>query len=146
LVARFPKGVPVVSDESQTDWMQYVYMQYPRPADVTGVEVTLSVLDPNGNVYEVATATTDANGFYSAVFNPEVPGKYTIMASFAGSKSYVGSHATTAINVEAAPDPTPEPTQAPASLADQYALPGIGITVAAIAIVGVVIALMLRKR
>ena len=146
LVARFPKGVPVVSDESQTDWMQYVYMQYPRPADVTGVEVTLSVLDPNGNVYEVATATTDANGFYSAVFNPEVPGKYTIMASFAGSKSYVGSHATTAINVEAAPDPTPEPTQAPASLADQYALPGIGITVAAIAIVGAVIALMLRKR
>jgi len=146
LTARFPDGVPAVSDESQTEWMQYVYMQYPRPADVTGVEVTLSVLDPNGNVYEVATATTDANGFYSAVFNPEVPGKYTIMASFAGSKSYVGSHATTAINVEAAPDPTPEPTQAPASLADQYALPGIGITVAAIAIVGAVIALMLRKR
>jgi hypothetical protein len=45
-----------------------------------------------------------------------------------------------------APEPTIAPTAAPASLADQYMLPGIGIIVAAIAIVGAVIVLMLRKK
>ena len=35
--ARFPNGVPAVSDESQSAWMEYVYMQKPRPTNVTGV-------------------------------------------------------------------------------------------------------------
>jgi hypothetical protein len=29
--ARFPHGVPAVSDESMGEWMEYVYMQKPRP-------------------------------------------------------------------------------------------------------------------
>ncbi|MEM4733410.1 MAG: PQQ-binding-like beta-propeller repeat protein, partial [Candidatus Bathyarchaeia archaeon] len=44
--ARFPNGVPAVADESMSAWMEYVYMQKPRPADVKGVEVVVSVLDP----------------------------------------------------------------------------------------------------
>jgi hypothetical protein len=53
LRARFPDGVPAVADESMSEWMLYVYKQFPRPADVTGVEVVVSVLDPNNNYYEV---------------------------------------------------------------------------------------------
>ena len=54
--------------------MQYVWMQYPRPTNTTGVPVTIFVTD--GNSYQVASATSDANGFYSTNFVPEVPGQY----------------------------------------------------------------------
>ena len=142
-VARFPNGVPAVSDESMGDWMEYVYMQKPRPTDVTGVEVVISVLDPNNNVYEVGRATSDANGMYSATFTPEVPGKYAVIASFEGSESYWQSHAETALFVEEAPAATPVPTPTPAPMTDTYVI-GTGIAIIiAIAIVGV---LLLRKR
>ena len=62
--ARFPNGVPAVSDASQEAWMEYVYMQKPRPTDTTGVPVTLSVVDSNGNYREIGTTTSDADGFY----------------------------------------------------------------------------------
>ena len=45
----FPQGVPCVADSSMSDWMEYVYMQQPMPANVTGVPVVLSVLDSNNN-------------------------------------------------------------------------------------------------
>jgi hypothetical protein len=144
LTARFPNGVQVVADESMSDWMQYVYMQLPRPTNATGVEVVLSVLDPNNNYYEVGRATSDENGFFSFDFVPLVPGKYTVIASFAGSKAYYGSFAETAINVEEAPTATPAPTPTP--IADLYLVPGIIGIIIAIAVVGAIIVLMLRKR
>jgi hypothetical protein len=146
LTSRFPNGVPAVSDASMSEWMLYVYKQFERPLNASGVEVIVEVFDPNSNYYEVGRTTSDATGFYSLAFKPEVPGKYTVVARFEGTKSYWSSYAETAINVGQAPEPTPEPTQAPTSLADQYLLPGIGIIVAAIAVVGAVIVLMLRKR
>ncbi|MCX8152966.1 MAG: hypothetical protein N3E52_00865, partial [Candidatus Bathyarchaeota archaeon] len=79
---RFPNGVPAVADESMSEWMLYVYKQFECPANVKGVEVVIEVLDPNGNYYEVARTTSDANGFYSATFTPPVPGKYTVIARF----------------------------------------------------------------
>jgi hypothetical protein len=144
--ARFPNGVPAVSDESMSEWMEYVYMQQPRPANVTGVEVVVSVLDPNNNCYEVGRGTSDANGFYSVSFTPPVPGKYTIIATFAGSKAYYGSQAETAINVESAPAATPAPTPTPASVADMYFLPATAGIIVAIVVIGLIIILMLRKR
>jgi outer membrane protein assembly factor BamB len=144
--ARFPNGVPAVSDEDIGEWMKYVYIQSPRPTDVTGVEVVISVLDPNNNCYEVARATSDENGVYSATFIPEVPGKYTIIASFEGSEAYYGSYAETAVTVEDAPAATPEPTPAQASTADLYLVPGITGIIIAIAVIGALIMLMLRKR
>ena len=143
VAARFPNGVPAVSDESMTDWMQYVYMQYPRPTDATGVDVTISVLDPNGNIYEVSTATSDASGFYSTVFEPEVPGKYTVIASFAGSKGYYGSFAETAINVEEATATEQPIVENKESIADLYFIPAVIAIIVAIAIATV---LILRKK
>ena len=144
--ARFPNGVAAVSDESMSAWMEYVYMQKPRPTDVTGVEVVIEVLDPNGNSYSVGTATSDASGFYKLAFTPIVPGEYTITAKFAGSESYYGSYAKTGINVEEAPAATAEPTPIPASMADLYILPGITGIIIAIVVVGAILILMLRKR
>ena len=144
--ARFPNGVPAVADDNMSEWMLYVYKQFAKPTDALGVDVTVSVLDPNGNYYDVATATSDANGFYSCTFDPLVPGKYTIYATFGGTNGYYGSNAETAINVENAPEPTAPPTEPPASIADMYLVPStIGIIVA-IVVVGLLLFLMIRKR
>ena len=141
--ARFPNGVPAVSDESVGEWMKYVYGQFPRPANVTGVEVVVSVLDPNNNYYEVGRATSDANGFYSYAFTPEVPGKYTIIANFEGSEGYWSSHAETAINVDSAPAATPPPTPTPAPMTDMY-ITGFGIGIIIAIVIGFAL-LLLRK-
>ena len=127
-------------------WMEYVYMQQPKPADATGVEVVISVLDPNGNSYEVGRTTSDTNGFFKLAFEPEVPGEYTVYASFKGSESYWSSSAVTGISVAELAEATPEPTQPPATMAEQYFLPSVIGLFAATAIVGVVLALLLRKR
>ena len=143
---RFPNGVPAVSDADMGEWMKYVYAQFERPADVVGVEVVLSVLDPNNNSYEVGRATSDGDGFFKLSFTPEVPGEYTVIASFDGSESFYGSFAKTAINVEEAPASSPEPTPTPASAAELYLVPGIAGIIVAIAVVGAILMLMLRKR
>jgi hypothetical protein len=126
--------------------MEYAYQQQVKPANATGVEVSISVLDPNGNCYEVGTATSDDMGFYKLSFIPEVPGEYSVYATFSGSEAYYGSSAETAINVESAPAATPAPTPTPAPMTDAYVL-GLGITaIIAIVVIGLVLVLMLRKR
>ena len=145
--SRFQNGIPAVSDESMSAWMQYVYMQYPRPANITGVNVTISVLDPNNNIYEVASTTSDENGYFNALFTPQVPGTYTIIASFPGSAAYYGSNAQTALNI--AQEPTPTSTSQlseQTSLSEQYFIPSVVAIIAAIAIVGAIILLALKKR
>jgi hypothetical protein len=145
LEARFPNGIPAVSDESMTAWMEYVYMQQPRPT-TTGVNVTLTVLDPNNNVYEIGTAMSDSTGMYKLLWKPLVPGEYTVIAQFAGSEGYWPSYAETAIGVLEAPAATPSPTPTPAPMTDTYVM-GFGIVLTIILVAGiVVIVLMLRKR
>jgi hypothetical protein len=143
---RFPNGVPAVSDASQSDWMLYVYKQFSQPSSATGVSVTLSVVDANNNYREIGTTTSDASGFYSFSWTPDISGKYTLYASFAGSESYYASHAVTAFTVDPAV-PTPAPTEAPIqSTADLYFVPAIAGLFIFVAIIGVVIILVLRKR
>ena len=146
LEMRFANGVPAVCDENMSDWMLYVYKQFERPADVVGVEVVVEVLDPNNNFYEVGRTSSDADGFFKVSFIPEVPGEYTVIASFAGSGAYYGSHAKTAVNVEEAPAASPPPTPTPAPMTDMYVTGfGIGIIIA-IVVVGLLLVLMLRRR
>jgi hypothetical protein len=133
-----------VSDDSQEAWMEYAYMQQVRPADATGVDVTISVVDPNGNTYDVGTTTSDASGSYKLMFTPEVPGAYTVIATFAGSESYYGSNAETSIGVESAPAATPAPTPTPAPMTDTYVM-GFGIALIIVVIIGFAL-LLLRKR
>ncbi|MCW4054455.1 MAG: hypothetical protein NWE84_06005, partial [Candidatus Bathyarchaeota archaeon] len=146
LTMRFPNGVPAVSDADMSDWMLYVYKQFERSADVVGVDVVVSVLDPNMNSYEVARTTSDASGYFGCTFVPEVPGFYKVIATFEGSAGYYGSFAETFVHVEEAPAATPMPTPEPESVADLYFVPmSIGMIIAII-VVGLLVFLLLRRR
>ncbi|HEX7482310.1 MAG TPA: PQQ-binding-like beta-propeller repeat protein, partial [Candidatus Bathyarchaeia archaeon] len=145
--ARFPNGVPAVSDASQSQWMEYVYMQKPRPTDTTGVPVTLSVVDSNGNYREIGKTTSNADGFFAFNWKPDITGQYTVYASFAGSESYYPSHAVTAFAVDqaaATPGPTENLQTNLATTTDlmMYLAVGVVAIIIAIAIVGL---LILRK-
>jgi hypothetical protein len=147
-IARFPNGVPAVSDASQKGWMQYVYFQKPCPTDVTGVDVKLKVLDPNGNTYDIGTATSDAYGHYSLMWQPPVPGRYTVNAYFAGTESYYPSYSEAAFGVAQAAATAPPGATPLANIATtgdlmMYMVGGVVAIIIAIAIVGL---LLLRKR
>ena len=147
LTPRFPNGVPAVSDDSMSDWMKYVYMQFPRPTEATGLEITINVLDSNGNFREIGKTTSDANGFYSFMWTPDIPGKYTVYACFAGSKSYYSSQAETAFGV----DPAPPPADSGTDVTNPVVLPPFelyiaGATAAIIIAVAVVGFVLYRKR
>jgi hypothetical protein len=144
---RFPDGLPAVSDESMTQWMEYVYQQKPIPSNATGVTVSIDVLDANGNYRNIGSATSDATGFYSFAWKPDIPGKFSVYATFAGSESYYTSFAETAFVADEAPAAPAEPEPAPPTMAEQYFLPvSIGMIVA-IAVVGALVVLLLvRKR
>jgi hypothetical protein len=144
--ARFPNGVPAVSDESMSAWMEYVYMQKPRPTDVIGVPVSIDVIDSNGNYRNIGTATSDSSGMFTFSWVPDISGDYTVVATFTGSESYWPSYAETSFSVMEAPEATPPPTPTPASAADLYFVPGVTGIIVAIAVVGVVLMLMLKKR
>jgi hypothetical protein len=143
---RFPNGVPCVSDESQSKWMEYVYQQQPLPANATGVPVQIDVIDSNGNYYNIGTTTSDSSGAFSFTWTPIIPGDFTVIATFAGTNSYYGSCAETHFYASEAPQVTPEPTPVPqAPVATYFTVSTIAIIIA-IAIVGAVLFLMLRKR
>lgn len=146
LTARFPNGIPAVSDASMSEWMKYVYMQFERPTNASGVQVTLDAVDPNGNYIHIGNVTSDSTGMFSYQWLPEVTGKYNIVATFPGSNSYYTSFTETAIAVdEAATTPTPSP-QPLTSVADLYFVPAIAGIIVVIIIVGALIMLVLRKR
>jgi len=102
LTARFPKGVPAVSDESMSEWMKYVYMQFAPPTDTTGVPVKIEVVDANMQYSWIGTATSDATGNFAFSWKPTVEGPYIIIATFDGSAAYYGSHAVTYMTVDSA--------------------------------------------
>jgi outer membrane protein assembly factor BamB len=145
--ARFPNGVPAVSDASESAWMEYVYMQKPLPTDVIGVTVSISVVDSNGNCRTIGNATSDSSGMFTLSWTPDIEGNYTVYATFAGSESYWPSSAETSFVVDPAPAVTPAPTPMPESAADLYFVPAvIGIVIAIVAVGAALALLMLRKR
>jgi hypothetical protein len=142
----FPNGVPCVSDASMGEWMDYVYMQKPRPTNATGVPVSIDVIDSNGNYRNIGNATSDSSGVFSFQWTPDIPGKYTVIAAFAGSESYWPSYSETSFAV----DPT-GPTASPYPIVNlppteiYFAISTVAI-ITAIAIGFVIVILMFRKR
>ena len=144
--ARFPNGVPCVSGASQKQWMEYVYMQQDKPTKTTGVEINIAVIDSNGNYRSIGNTVSDASGTYSLQWTPDITGKYTVIATFAGSNAYYKSSAETSFAVDLAVA-TPVPTQAQIqSTADTYLLPSVAAIIVAIAVVGAILALLVTKK
>ena len=143
---RFPNGVPAVSDANMSDWMEYVYEQFPIPTNVQGVDVSIMVLDANGNYRTIGTATTDMSGTYSLAWKPDIPGKYTVIATFQGTNSYYGSYTETAFTADPQAQPTSTVTVVPQTTADTYFVPAVIAIIVTIILVGVILAvIMLRK-
>lgn len=145
-IARFPQGVPAVSDASQTGWMEYVYMQKPRPTDSVGVPVQIDVVDANGNFRNIGTATSDQSGMFTFTWKPDIEGTYIVIASFQGSESYWPSYSETSFVVDPAAATPPPATTQPQTMADLYFIPAIAGLFVAIIVVGLLIILVLRKR
>jgi hypothetical protein len=161
VIERFPNGVPAVSDESMSEWMEYVYMQQNRPSDVEGVKVFVKILDPNGDWYS-ETVTNDANGVFSLSWAPTIVGDYHVTAMFEGSESYYTSYSTTTFTVDEAQAAEDGPSAAEIAQTTVNQMPAypaipevpayltIDIIILVIAAVGVVIGLIaymaLRKQ
>jgi hypothetical protein len=154
------------------NWMEYMHMQKPMPENAKGVNVSLTALDPNGNLQVIGTATGDIAGNFGITWTPPVQGTYQIKATFKGTESYGGSYATTyltvgpkvaAIVVTPAPtqpsqpsaSPTIAPTAAPASPSPSQApqptsaMPTttyIAVGMAIVVIVAAAAALVIRRR
>jgi len=145
--SNYANGLPCVSDESESLFMETAYQQQPMQSNVTGVLVTLSVVDSNNNLRDIGTTTSDVTGHFGFTWTPDISGNYEVIATFAGSNSYYPSSSSTYIY--AGETPTSAPTAAPISgLATTTDLMtyivGVGIAIIiAIAIVGL---LILRKR
>jgi len=140
---QFPQGVPVASDESQSEWMLHVYKQFAAPATFTGVEVSFYAWDgQSAESVPIGTTTTDVYGKYSLAWTPQQAGQYQIFAFFDGSASYYASEAKADIYVSAAPEVVEVETP-PYGL--YIALAVIAIIVA-IAIVGILLFMKINKR
>lgn len=147
VAANFPNGLPCVSDASMSQFMEAVYMQQPMPSNITGVPVTLSVLDSNGNYRTIGTTTTNAQGTFGFTWRPDIPGNYTVYATFAGTNAYYGSSASTYFYASS-PTATSAPTSAPVtSLASNTTLMyGIVAVIVVIVLIGAAIMLMLSRK
>ena len=147
VAANFPNGLPCVSDASMSQFMEAAYMQQSMPNNITGVTVSLSVIDANGNQRTIGTTTTNSEGTFGFNWTPDIAGNYTVIASFAGSESYYGSSSQTYFY---AGSPSTTSTVAPQAVnmqPTQMYIIGIGAAIiVVIVLVGVAIILVLRKR
>ena len=154
VTAKFPNGLPAISDANMSAWMDYLYMQNAtllnNPPNCIGVPVTLTAVDPNGNSVNIGTTTSDSGGHFATSWTPTTAGLYTVYATFAGSNSYFSSYGetSTTVSIASASTTTPAPTSTASSsvsnsdLVTYLAIATIAIIIA-IAIVG---ALILRKK
>ncbi len=118
-------------------------MQKPIPANVIGVPVSLDAVDPNGNPLHIADVVTDMSGTFGYTWEPEIPGQYTITATFMGDDSYGSSWAQTYASV-VEPEQTSTPTTSPIIM-PPFELYTIGTGIAVIIAIAIAV-LILRKR
>jgi outer membrane protein assembly factor BamB len=141
-------GTPAISDTWMTPWMEYLYMDQPLPTQATGVTVQLTAIDPNHNFISIGNATSDITGIYHYTWSPpNIPGTYTIVATFNADNSYYGSSSETSVTVGSPTATATSPTATPVSVADMYFVPAtVGLFVLIIIVAIVLALLMLRKR
>jgi outer membrane protein assembly factor BamB len=141
-------GTPAIADPWMGQWMAYLYMEQPLPTQATGVNVVITAIDPNHNFISIGNATSDLTGYYHYTWTPpDVPGTYTIVATFNADNSYYGSSAETSTVIASPTSATPVPTATPTSVADMYFVPAIAGLFVLIIVVAIVLALlMIRKR
>ncbi len=146
VAANFPNGLPCVSDNSMTAFMEAVYQQQPMPTNITGVPVTISVTDSNHNCYNIGTTITNPSGFYSLSWTPTVVGNFTVTATFSGTQSYYASSANTAFYASPLSIvSSPTPVTANYATTTDFMIGVVAIIVVVIVCVAVAI-VMLRKR
>jgi len=114
-------GTPCVSKESMSLQMEYLHLQRPiggiwENETITGVPVTLTAIDSEGNYVDIGTVTTEGYyGTFGLAWTPPEEGTYKIIASFESDESYGSSGAATYVSVGPAPAPAvpiePEPTE-----------------------------------
>jgi len=164
--------VPVLSDESQSKWMSYIYNQQGFPENIVGIPVNLYITNENGNLIDTLQATTDISGHYSVSWTPPAQGLYTITAAFDGTKSNYASTDITSISIgeqptiitptavpiqTTEPEPTPTdsintPTASPSAVVDNPTsnISTETLLIATVAIIIIVIvttaAILLRKQ
>ncbi len=109
-------GTPCVSKQSMSLQMEHIHKQMPLDGiwhneSITGVPVKLTAMDPNGNLIDIGTVTS--NGYYGTFgfeWTPENTGTYEIYASFEGDDSYGSSGASTSLSIGLPATGTQTPT------------------------------------
>jgi outer membrane protein assembly factor BamB len=142
ITMRFPEGVPVVSDESMSSWMLYMYKQFSRPTDATGVPISIDATAPDGSYVHLGDTTSDGNGNFHLTFTPSMSGDYIVFATFGGSKSFYPSYTSSSLTVmdaQATPTASVGPVQTP------YEWYTIGSSIAVIIAIALAV-LLLRRR
>jgi hypothetical protein len=147
-------GTPCVSDISMTQQMEYLHMQIPigglwNNVSMTGVNVKLTAIDPNGNYVDIGTAVSDGyHGTFSYAWTPNTVGQYNIIASFEGSGAYGSSSAATGIVVGAPQETTAPATATPVNndaVNNTIMMSAIAVGVAVIIAIAIATVLILRK-
>jgi hypothetical protein len=130
-----------------TGLMEAAYEQQPLPSNLTGVPVTLYVLDSNNNYRSIGTTTSNALGDYGYTWTPDISGNYTVYAVFAGSHGYYPSSASTYFYASS-PPATAAPTATPLTgVSTQSALEyGVIAIIIVIIIIGAVLAILVTRK
>jgi hypothetical protein len=141
LTAKYPNGVPAISDADMSVWMDYLHMQNATlqntPPACNGVPVSLDALDTNGNYIHIGDVTSSGSGIFKYQWTPTTPGLYSVYATFGGSDSYFSSYAETAATVASTTTPAPTATSAPSN----YATASDLTTNIAVGVIAIIIAI-----
>lgn len=144
---------PCVSKESMRTQMEYLHMQKSidglwHNETITGVPVSLDTVDPNGNYIHIGDVTTDGySGTFGFTWEPEIPGQYTVTATFMGDDSYGSSFASTYVGVSEAPAESPTPTPVNFESVNNTTITTIiGAAIAIIVTIVIAMLLIVKKR
>ena len=124
------KGTPCVSKDSMNSWIEYLLMQQPCPANVTGIPVQLRASHSDGTVITIGQVISDPDGVFRFSWTPPDEDFYKITATFEGDGSYWSSQATTTLMVS--------PTSPP----EEPAYTAVDLVIIAAVIVAIVIGIV----